>query len=127
MGTNYYLKKEKNRKVNEPDLHIGNSSIGWEFNWQGHEAEEYYNTPKLMSKEEWMEYIFLNEQLLYNEYDEKVSFKDFAELIESKKPGTIQNQKQLKNHYDYYMKKDGYCSHAFKDKDGFTISTTDFS
>jgi len=126
MGMNYYIKL-KERKINQNDLHIGKSSIGWEFNFQGYEKNDYYNIPNLMSRDEWCEYIFLHSDEIYNEEDEKIDLVEILELINLKKPSQEINNKLLLNHYDESIKLDGYCNNAFKDKDGYTISTTEFS
>lgn len=36
MGTNFYLVAPEYDDLNDPGLHIGKSSAGWEFTWQAH-------------------------------------------------------------------------------------------
>ena len=126
MGTNYYIKK-KERRVREPDLHIGKNSYGWEFHFQAYYEDEYYRTPELKSKQQWMEYIFLNSDSIYDEYDDNVSLEEFIELLELKKPGSVRehdNHKNLNHHNE--CKKSGY-KYTYNDNEGWSFSTTDFS
>jgi len=121
MGMNYYV-KFKDRKVNQPDLHIGKKSIGWEFSFQGYEEDTYYNTPQLLSKKEWFEYLFLNSDLIYNEEDKQIEFLEFVKIVLDSKKNT-----DNKNHYDYCKNSNYDLSDLLLDEEGFSISLTDFS
>lgn len=131
MGTNYYIKK-KERRVNEPDLHIGKNSWGWQFSWQFIDEDECYGNPRLDTAEKWMEYIFLNSDSIYNEYNENISFEKFVEIVRINKPGSVRESDGFvnlnhhiecsKNRPPYYNSKDTYL-----DKDGWSFSKYDFS
>lgn len=130
MGTNYYIKK-KERRVNEPDLHIGKKSWGWQFSWQFIEEDEYYGNPRLDTAEKWMEYIFLNSDCIYNEYNENISFEEFAEIVENNKPGSKDNKgNELLNHHLYCSKDRPQFYNpddTFLDAEGWSFSKYDFS
>jgi len=121
MGTNYYI-KHKERKVTQPDLHIGKNSAGWEFSFEAHEKNEYYQTPDLKTKQQWFEYMFLNDGNIFNEYNVEISFQELVKIIES----TM--NRGLKNHYDYLKENHDFESlkYCFKDE-GFSFSEGDFS
>ena len=90
MGTNYYVAKDKCKCCNrfEKEYHIGKSSIGWVFCFQGQ-----WN--KLTSWKNWKE--FLKDQMIVNEYGEEIPYDEFVLLIENhKKPDG-----KLKQHNDY--------------------------
>jgi len=127
MGTNYYV-KHKERKVQQPDLHIGKSSFGWEFNFEGHEENEYYETPRLMSKKEWFEYLETKKDEIFDEYNCNIPYQEFIDLVNSKSPGCIHKPtgEPLLNHYDECKKDRFFDNHSFKDEEGFNISTTEF-
>ena len=78
MGTNYYAVKKKPSLANEP-LHIGKSSAGWKFSFQGYQDEL-----NIKSIEDWKDFLKNNDVVILNEYDEEVSYDDFFELVEKK-------------------------------------------
>jgi len=127
MGTNYYL-KFKERKINQPDLHIGKKSYGWQFSFQAHESDEYYDIPNLKSKKEYESFLKKHKDEIFNEYNENISFDDFFDIVHS----SMKNTKN-KNHTDYmfneYLKKYPYedISDNFKDNEGYAFCLTDFS
>lgn len=122
MGTNYYI-KHKERKVNQPDLHIGKNSAGWEFSFQGYEENKYYGTPKLKSKKEWFEYMFLNSELIYDEYNQHIAFNKIVELINGSR-----NQESALNHFNEIKARNDIegLKYVFNDEEEFTISMSDF-
>lgn len=77
MGTNYYTVQKK-PSLRSEIKHIGKSSAGWKFNFQGYESDN------IKSVEDWKNYIKANDLVIINEYDEKVSFEDFFKLVEEK-------------------------------------------
>ena len=126
MGTNYYIKK-KERKINEPDLHIGKNSWGWQFSFQSYDADAYYQTPELKSKQQWMEHIFLNSDSIYNEYNENISFEDFLEILEANKPGSIRSVDGFINlNHHLECSKTNSCEYSYLDPEGWSFTTSDF-
>lgn len=78
MGTNYYAVKKKPSLYNGA-LHIGKSSCGWKFCFQGYEDEL-----NIKSIEDWKKYLKSDDIVILNEYDEEVSYNDFFKLVEEK-------------------------------------------
>lgn len=115
MSTNYYI-KHKIRKVNEPDLHIGKNSFGWQFSFRAYEADEYYETPELKSKQQWVEYIFLNSDSIFDEYNQNISFEEFIELLKDKSP----DSDNLNHH------KETCSKYSYIDSEGWSFTTVEF-
>lgn len=110
MGTNYYTKKRNK------NMHIGKSSMGWQFLFQG------YKEFNLNSKEDWIKYLIRYKKKIYNEYDEEVSLEEFKEMIVFKSP----YNKLLLSHYDECEKSNRLEEYCIKDKDNYTILYNDF-
>ncbi len=118
MGTNYYhrtdicecCKRYKQR-------HIGKSSDGWTFSFQGYIGEE--DNPKIKSFEDWKRELQAD-GIIVDEYGRPMPFDEFVEFVENK-------NKQPLNHFDW-CKKEGYdMSRDWKDDDGYSFSSSDFS
>jgi hypothetical protein len=79
MGTNYYVAKNLCECCNRYDreYHIGKSSYGWAFSFQGYRAE------RLVSWCAWKE--FLKNQIIMDEYGDRVEYEKFVEMIETYK------------------------------------------
>jgi len=110
MGTNYYAVKKKPTIV-EP-LHIGKSSYGWKFLF--HEVNKYNSFDddlEIHTFEQWKEFLETNDEIvILDEYDRKVSVKEFLELIE---------EKQKENNEENFA----YC----KNVNGYRFTDGDFS
>ena len=109
MGTNYYVVKN-GPSVREP-IHIGKSSIGWLFGFQGHndrwdDPPVVWNTYKQVR--DWLKKYTVDstDYVIMNEYDEVVSFEDFFDLVDSKQkdPDCLRNP----DNFDYARNVDGY-------------------
>ena len=86
MGCNYYAVKKKPSIKKEP-LHIGKSSAGWKFLFQGYQDKEMnWNEPPLNinSIEDWKEYLKNDELVILDEEDNELSYDDFFKLVEKK-------------------------------------------
>lgn len=124
MGTNYYIKKrDSERKINEPDIHIGKNSYGWEFSFQ--------SIPELglTSYQKWIEFIFMNSERIYNEYNENISFEDMLKVFKDNCPGSkmYNSEKLNKNHHNELKEdKTHYSSKTFVDAEGWSFSEYDF-
>jgi hypothetical protein len=120
MGTNYYHRTDICESCNRFDeRHIGKSSGGWQFSFQGYDDIQ----PNILSFEDWKRE--LQEGKIFTEYGEEISFENFVELVESKhKPFN-------KNHYDYCVaehKARGYdMSRDWKDGEGYSFTFSEFS
>lgn len=112
MGTNYYAVQKK-PTIASP-LHIGKSSYGWKFLF--HEVNrgfcEYDYDLEIHTFEQWKDYLQNNKEIIIlDEYDRKISVKDFFELIAEK-----QKNENVEN-----------FNHHVKNVDGYRFSDCDFS
>ena len=127
MGMNYYHRINICDHCNRYDeKHIGKSSAGWEFSFQGYTPED--NRPVILSFKDWKREL-KNTGKIFDEDGEEISYEKFVELIESKKNGTF-NDNPNKNHYDYCMAEAnirGYdMSNDWKDEEGHSFASSDF-
>lgn len=84
MGTNYYVKKPPTNRCDhckreDPSevIHIGKHSGGWKFGF----------SPKFGSWKEWYAFLLKNIDFIYDEYDHKIPFVDFVEMVEAAQNG----------------------------------------
>lgn len=94
MGTNYYAVKN-GPSINIGALHIGKSSAGWKFNFQGYQDEL-----NIKSIEDWKEY--LKDKYIVDEYDRQISYEDFFKLVEEKQ------KEDNPDNFKYTANIDGY-------------------
>lgn len=144
MGTNYYW------RINEcecckrfDEKHIGKSSGGWEFNFQGYRNAQETGDPKddILSWEDWKARL-RESGSIYDEYGTKLSFEEFVDLVENAKaPGKMwgsgETARPLLNHIDeifrcgrydeYTLKEYRDPNKHWKDPLGYAFSTTEFS
>lgn len=95
MGTNYYADHEGDcptcTRTHICQVHLGKSSMGWQFNFAWNDGE-FYKTEAEMR--EWTK-----GRKIYNEYDEPVSYKEFWDLVDSKKSAQrSMNAKEYPDH-----------------------------
>ena len=86
MGTNYYIATNHCECCNrfDRDYHIGKSSYGWSFSFQGYRPE------RLVSWQAWKE--FLKNQIIVDEYGKRIDYDWFVKFIEGyKSPGYYRN------------------------------------
>lgn len=84
MGTNYYAIKNK-ISLRPSSVHIGKSSLGHKFLFRGYSGEELgidYEKLNISSVEDWKKYLYDNELVILDEYDEIISNKDFFNMVE---------------------------------------------
>lgn len=122
MGTNYYQRINICEHCNRYDeRHIGKSSAGWQFSFRGYLPENGFQLPAIISFEDWKKTLQA-EGKIFNEYGQEISFEDFVKMVE-----TLRSQPN--NHCDY-CKKNGLVSSEnsdWKDKDGYSFSSYEFS
>jgi hypothetical protein len=120
MGTNYYTVNKYCDHCNqyEKDLHIGKSSYGWCFSFQGY---KYMN---LVSWKQWKEY--LKDKTIVDEYGDKKIYDDIVEMIETYKSPSAQHSKY---HHNKEGKKQGWFNDEYDwdDEDGYPFSSREFS
>ena len=73
MGTNYYTQLKYDK------IHLGKSSLGWQFSFQYNDGKYYKNVPEMKK--------WLKDKDIYDEYNEKISYKDFWEMVKNKMSG----------------------------------------
>lgn len=108
MGTNYYHTEDACPTCGKGDeVHIGKSSVGWAFHFNG--------TEEVRSWQQWKEK--LKSGIITNEYGDVVTLKDFIACVEDRqqhRSGTILN------HYAYTG--GGWC-----DDEGYSFTDYEFS
>ena len=83
MGCNYYTRaKDVTGKM--VDVHIGKSSCGWVF------ALHDIPSMGLRSFDAWAE--FLKDRLIYDEYDQEVSYKEMLEIISQRECDLLRHE-----------------------------------
>ena len=82
MGTNYYVKENvcPHCHRSSSDIHLGKSSGGWKFTFQYNEGYYYKNIKEL---KQW-----LKGKEIWDEYDRKITHKEFWDMVKSKQTNT---------------------------------------
>lgn len=126
MSTNYYVTTKPCEccKRYDEHYHIGKSSMGWAFSFQGYPDEQ------LNSWKAWKE--FLKNEIIMNEYGEQQEYEAFVEMIETyKAPGYMNEDGHVNLQQNTVAKKDKYPwfnpSNDWDDEDGYAFSSGDFS
>ena len=124
MGTNYYVIKDKCEccKRSTREYHIGKSSGGWAFSFQG------YPWNKLTSWKAWKE--FLKDQPIEDEYGDSVSYADFVKMVEEyKSPGFCNENGRVNLQHNDESRKQGWFNSEtdWDDEDGYSFTTREFS
>jgi hypothetical protein len=90
MGVNYYLQTKKCPTCGHTPtpIHLGKSSVGWQFAFQWNGGQFYKNIEEM---KEW-----LKGKVIVDEYDKETNFDDFWKMIEEKQSNPL-NQ----NHAEY--------------------------
>jgi hypothetical protein len=118
MGTNFYVEKNKCECCNRSDreYHIGKSSHGWCFSFQA------YTWNSLTSWKAWK--AFLVDQVIVDEYGEKISYDEFVSMVEGYK-----SPAENKMHHNIEARKVGYFNSEYDwdDSDGYPFTTREFS
>jgi hypothetical protein len=126
VGTNYYVAKNLCECCNRYDeeYHIGKSSHGWAFSFQGYRAE------RLVSWRAWKE--FLKNKIIIDEYGEKMSYEKFIEMIETyKAPGYMREDGHVNLQHNQQGKNDKRpwfnAEYDWDDEDGYAFCSRNFS
>ncbi len=126
MGTNYYVAKNLCECCNRYDeeYHIGKSSYGWAFSFQGYRAE------RLVSWRAWKE--FLKDKIIKDEYGERIDYDWFVNLIETyKAPGYVREDghKNLQHNEQGKIDKRPWFNpeYDWDDEDGYAFCSREFS
>lgn len=115
MGTNYYTKTEKctccEHKLE--GVHLGKSSVGWQFSFQ-YNGGQFYKNVKEMKK-------WLKEKKIENEYGEEVPHDEFWKMVKAKQvPANKNHAEYCKIHHPTQPPKDFVI-------DGYSFTDCEFS
>jgi len=132
MGTNYYVAKNKCDCCNRYDeeYHIGKSSWGWAFTFQG------YKYDNLTSWKLWKEYlwqaIYTGGRHIVDEYGEFQDYDDFVKMIETvKSPKYVRDDghKNLQHNEEGKNDKRPWFNpeYDWDDEDGYAFTSKEFS
>ncbi len=124
MGTNYYVASKACECCHryDEDLHIGKSSYGWAFSFQG------YKNENLTTWNKWKEYL-KNRQIV-DEYGTFISYEDFVKMVETyKAPGFKREDGHVNLSHNEEGRKQNYFNEEFDwdDELGYSFGTRDFS
>jgi len=125
MGTNYYVADNVCECCNRYDekYHIGKSSWGWAFSFQG------YKYDGLTSWQKWKDY--LKDKKIYDEYNELIDYDWFVEYIETlKAPNFVNPDNGHKNLvHNQEGRKEGWFrpEYDWDDPEGYSFSSRNFS
>ena len=126
MGTNYYVAKNLCECCNRYDeeYHIGKSSYGWAFSFQGYREE------RLVSWKAWKE--FLKDKIIMDEYGERKNYDWFVEMVETyKAPGYMHEDGRVNLQHNQQGKIDNRPwfnpEYDWDDEDGYAFCSREFS
>ena len=125
MGTNYYVAENVCEccKRYDEKYHIGKSSWGWAFSFQG------YKYDGLTSWQKWKDY--LKDKKIYDEYNELIDYDWFVEYIETEKaPNYVRPKDGHKNLvHNEEGRKEGWFNPEWDwdDPEGYSFSSRNFS
>jgi len=126
MGTNYYVAKNLCECCNRYDeeYHIGKSSYGWAFTFQGYPAE------RITSWKAWKE--FLKNRIIMDEYGERQGYDAFVQMIETyKAPGYVREDGRKNLQHNEQGKIDSRPwfnpEYDWDDEDGYAFCSREFS
>lgn len=134
MGTNYYLHYNICKCCSRSDeIHIGKSSGGWTFSFQGFRqygfcyketGDKQEKELKITSYKDWL--VFLEKMLskgneIRDEYGDKISLDSFKEMVERKKDEKFNHTKYCMVEHPDTMKD------LWLDEEGHSFSDGEFS
>ncbi len=108
MGTNYYLQHVNQETKRTRDVHICKTSGGWTPSMQGYRDKDHgwnnednWTFKDIRSWRDWKWYLLKETKkgsIIFNEYDEPLTLKEFIGHIESWQEGPSHNSEPKKNH-----------------------------
>ena len=106
MGTNYYHRTKNCQTCGRCDeKHIGKSSVGWTFSFQGYDI--------IRSYKDWL-VVLEKGGLIFDEYGDYLSINEFKTMVEAKRNAPKNHTKE-------------YPNNGWLDDRGNSFSDTDFS
>jgi hypothetical protein len=134
MGTNYYVDDSPRFKTSSAKhrFHIGKNSVGWEFGFRAWSKSSKFGK-EIRSWAQWKEHI-LHIGFVYDEYGNLFDADTFIEKVENTRVPyrhTFTNDMVTPfNHYDYcviHHPEHISSEHEWKDDEGWSFSSTEFS
>lgn len=111
MGTNFDVRYNICEECGRyDDLHLGKSSIGWEFCFQGYEYHDFRQL-RIRSIKDWKDFIDKNNGKIFDEYNRECTWDEIMTWTEGKKEGKKHESMQ---YTEYYRDSEGY---SFTDND----------
>jgi len=124
MGMNYYLKINICPTCNRSDvIHIGKSSCGWTFSFQGFKERSDCEMigQQILSYKDWLEVLPMG--IITNEDGKEISLDEFKEKVESKRNES--------NNHTVVVRKDSslrlHAENCWLDDEGNSFMSGDFS
>lgn len=125
MGTNYYAEIGRLPNGVEKRYHIGKSSAGWTFTFQGYKKYNELNAPVITTECHWRLLLIISSAKIINEYDSYISYNDFWNMVDQKRNQDHNHYDEVINNPNHYHKvSDGSI---WKDKKNNAFIGTDFS
>lgn len=86
MGTNYYWREEPCGSCGRADeMHVGKSSVGWVFVWQGYRDHDEKPFAPLDTAQAWLDFLRRGVGSVWDEYGVRQDVEKFIALVESKR------------------------------------------
>jgi len=147
MGTNFYLQRRNPDTGRCSDMHIGKTSYGWVPNLVGYKKDvniwSHDDIPEIISWQDWKVFLLLElgkGGLIFDEYDEPLSYEEFIRRIETHLVHKLPNQldRPLKNHAVSMLREEFRLAYSEDEKienrkkywiddQGFSFSAVEFS
>jgi len=115
MGTNFYYRKPKPRRLgwDVEERHIGKRSAGWQFCFRAYKGED--EKLEIDSWAKWKEILTRDKAgIILDEYGTQWTPAEFITMIEASKPG--------KNHGEYC----GFADESWNDPEGWSFTLRNF-
>ena len=137
MGTNYYHQSDCCKHCKRSDKrHIGKSSKGWQFSFQGYKADKFpedgdikVSNLEIKSYKDWLAVLWKSLKIdktgkIINEYGNEISFDDFVLMVKN-------HQGEPNNQYDHCSERQAEhvfdMSRDWKDEEGYAFTLAEFS
>ena len=121
MGTNYYVRfgehteeqicnlGHKHEVVVRNEIHIGKQSYGWKFLFNPYKG----------SRSLWIDFLYINNDSIYDEYGTKISYIELMDVIERTQKSGITLAEYKRSGISSYNNPE---VHEFIDSEGYRIS-----
>lgn len=125
MGNNYYWHGTPAcptcGRRDEP-MHIGKSSAGWRFSFQGYPDRD----PPIMTWQAWKQHLQAGGEII-DEYGHVLHWDAFVGLVEGRQHLVLDNGERLASHYEYMTARGEGLFGSFLDPEGYDFIDRYFS